>query len=141
MSAKLLQSSPTLCKPVDVAYRLLYPWDPPGKNTGVTCHTLLQGINPTQRSNLCLFCLLHWLAGSLPVVPPGSPLYSLSLPIGHPSGYAISWAYRTEHYQTIITQLENQLKRGSEYHSTQRRVKNTQLVNQKIIYRSKNMHL
>ena len=27
---------------------LLYPWDSPGKNTGVSCHALLQGIFPTQ---------------------------------------------------------------------------------------------
>ena len=31
--------------------RLLCPWDFPGKNTGVGCHFLLQGIFPTQRSN------------------------------------------------------------------------------------------
>ena len=29
--------------------RLLSPWDSPGKNTGVGCHTLLQGIFLTQR--------------------------------------------------------------------------------------------
>ena len=34
--------------------RLLCPWDSPGKNTGVGCHLLLQGIFPTQGSNLCL---------------------------------------------------------------------------------------
>ena len=28
--------------------RLLCPWDSPGKNTGVGCHALLQGILPTQ---------------------------------------------------------------------------------------------
>ena len=27
---------------------------------------------PTQRSNSHLLCLLHWQAGSLPLVPPGS---------------------------------------------------------------------
>ena len=32
--------------------RLLCPWDSPGKNTGVGCHFLLQGIFPTQGSNL-----------------------------------------------------------------------------------------
>ena len=32
--------------------RFLCPWDPPGKNTGVDCHFLLQGIFPTQGSNL-----------------------------------------------------------------------------------------
>jgi len=31
--------------------RLLYPWDFPGKNTGMDCHILLQGIVPTQGSN------------------------------------------------------------------------------------------
>ena len=41
----------TLCT---VATRLLCPWDFPGKNTGVGCHCLLQGIFPTQGSNLCL---------------------------------------------------------------------------------------
>ena len=34
--------------------RLLCPWDFPGKNTGVGCHSLLQGIFPTQGSNLGL---------------------------------------------------------------------------------------
>ena len=31
--------------------RLPHPWDSPGKNTGVGCHFLLQGIFPTQESN------------------------------------------------------------------------------------------
>jgi len=31
--------------------RLHCPWDFPGKNTGVDCHFLLQGIFPTQESN------------------------------------------------------------------------------------------
>ena len=31
--------------------RLPHPWDSPGKNTGVGCHFLLQGIFPTQGSN------------------------------------------------------------------------------------------
>ena len=33
--------------------RLLCPWDFPGKNTGVDCHFLLQGIFPTQGPNPC----------------------------------------------------------------------------------------
>ena len=56
-----------------IAVRLLCPWDSPGKNTGVGCHFLLQGIFPTQESNPCLFCLLHWQEGSLPLGPPGKP--------------------------------------------------------------------
>ena len=46
--------------------RLLHPWDFPGKNTGVSCHFLLQGIFPTQGSNpglphckQMLYCLSH----------------------------------------------------------------------------------
>ena len=31
--------------------RLFCPWDFPGKDTGVGCHFLLQGIFPTQGSN------------------------------------------------------------------------------------------
>ena len=34
--------------------RLLYPWDSPGKNSGVSCHYLLQGIFLTQGMNLGL---------------------------------------------------------------------------------------
>ena len=43
--------------------RLLCSWDSPGKNTGVGCHALLQGIFQTQELNLGL---LHWQADSLP---------------------------------------------------------------------------
>ena len=59
MHAKLLQSCPTLCNPMDSS--------PPGSSvhgilqarilTGVCCHALLQGIFPTQGSNPCLSCL------------------------------------------------------------------------------------
>ena len=51
--------------------RPLCPWDSPGKNTGVGCHPLLQRIFPTQGSNSCLLCFLHWKAGSLPLTPSG----------------------------------------------------------------------
>ena len=60
-----------------------YPWtvarqaplfgDSPGKDTGVGCHALLQGIFPTQGWNPHLLCLLRWQAGSLPLAPPGKP--------------------------------------------------------------------
>ena len=43
--------------------RLLCLGNFPGKNTGVGCHLILQGILPTQESHLCL---LHWQADSLP---------------------------------------------------------------------------
>ena len=47
----VIKSCPTLVTPWTVAARLLCPWDFPGKNTGVDCHFLLQGIFPTQESN------------------------------------------------------------------------------------------
>ena len=49
--------------------RLLCPWNFPGKNTGVGCHFLLQGIFPTQGLN---WCLLHWQVDSLPLSHLGS---------------------------------------------------------------------
>ena len=45
--------------------RLLCPWDFPGKDTGVGCHFLPQGIFPTQGSNSGLLqCrqILYWLS-------------------------------------------------------------------------------
>ena len=45
------------------------PWDFPGKNTGVGCHALLQGIFPTQRLNpgllRCRRILYHWATGEV----------------------------------------------------------------------------
>ena len=62
--------------------RLLCPWDSPGKNTRVGCHSLLQGTFPTQGSNpglpLCrwiLYQLSH--QGS----PPPCPLTQMPLMI------------------------------------------------------------
>ena len=77
MHTNSLQSCPTLCDPMNCSppgpSRLLSQWDSPGKNTGVGCHALLQGIFLTQRLNWCLLCLLHWQVGSLPLAPPGKP--------------------------------------------------------------------
>ena len=53
--------------------RLLCPWDFPGKNTGVGCHFLLQGIILIQGSNPCLLqlplgkqILYHWATWEAP---------------------------------------------------------------------------
>ena len=43
-----------------------------GKNTGVGCLVLLQGIFPPQGLNPRLLCLLHWQVGPLPLAPPAS---------------------------------------------------------------------
>ena len=44
----------------------------PGKNTGASCHFLLQRIFLMQGSNPCLLHLLHWQADSLPLRHLGS---------------------------------------------------------------------
>jgi len=57
--------------------RLLCPWGSPGKNTGVDCHFLRQGIFPTQGSDLCP---LHWQADSLLLHHQGSPSKGTKIP-------------------------------------------------------------
>ena len=71
----------TLWDPMDWGSpRILYPWDFSGKNTGVACHFLLQGIFLTQGSNQRL---LHWQADSLVTEPPGKPWLLISLKWSH----------------------------------------------------------
>ena len=60
----IAQLCPTVCDPMDC--RLLCPCNSPGKNTGVSCHSLLWGIFLTQGLNQCLLlcrqilcCLSH----------------------------------------------------------------------------------
>ena len=45
------KSCPTLAIPWTVAHQAPCSWDSPGKNTGMGCHFLLQGIFPSQGSN------------------------------------------------------------------------------------------
>ena len=74
VSAKSLQSCPTLCNPMDCSPPgSSVHGDSPGKSPGVGCHGLLQGIFLTQGSNPHLLYLPHWQAGSLQLVPPGKP--------------------------------------------------------------------
>ena len=56
-----------------VACQTLCPWNFPGKNTGMGCHSLLWGIFQTQGSNLHLLCLLQWQADSWPLHHLQSP--------------------------------------------------------------------
>ena len=73
MCAKSLQVCPALGIPMDCSL--------PGSSVhGILqeriledCHTLLQGIFPTQGSSPHLFCLMHCWVGSLPLVPRGKP--------------------------------------------------------------------
>ena len=65
-----------LCNPTDCSPPGSSLWNSPGKNTGVGCHFLLQGVFPTQRLNLhllrCRLILYH-------LSHHGSPDYTLKL--------------------------------------------------------------
>ena len=76
MHAKLSQSCPTLCNAMDCnppGSSVL--GDSSGRNTGVGCHFLLQGIFLTLGSNPGL---LRWQVSSLPLTPPGKSSFVLS---------------------------------------------------------------
>ena len=57
------------CDPMDCSPPAPLSMEFPSKNTGLGCQFLLQGIFPTQGSNLYLLSLLHWQADSLPLKP------------------------------------------------------------------------
>ena len=58
MSVLVAQSCLTLCDRVDCSpVRLPRPWDSPGKNTGVGCHFLLQGMKVKSESEVAQSCL------------------------------------------------------------------------------------
>ena len=63
------QSCPIFCDSMSYS-----PWGFPGKNTGVGCHILLQGIFLTQGSNPHHLHLLQWQVYSLPLSHLGSPI-------------------------------------------------------------------
>ena len=76
-----MESYPIFCDPMEEPTRLLCPWDFTGKNTGVGCNFLLQGIFPTHKSNLLLWgrarplhckrILYRWAIGAGVVVAGG----------------------------------------------------------------------
>ena len=63
LCAKLLQLCPTLWDAMYYSPSDPCVWHSPGKNTGVDCHALLQGIFLTQESNLNFILSLPELAG------------------------------------------------------------------------------
>ena len=73
----VIKSSLTRLRPHELSTTtFLYPWDFPGKNTGVGHHFLLQGIFLTYGLNPCL---LHWQADSLALSHLGSLLQRVYL--------------------------------------------------------------
>ena len=89
-----------------------------GKNTGVGCHFLLQGIFLTQGSSPSLLKLLHWQVDSLPPGPPGKPMAQATpspaqssvlkifpAPLFHPLKYKIWPERRNKPVTTCISSL------------------------------------
>ena len=78
----LTKSCLTLCDSMECSLpRFLYPWDFPGKNTGVGCHFLLQGIFPTYRLNPVLLGSIvgRLFTTDLPGKPPQPPKFCVEI--------------------------------------------------------------
>ena len=72
-AAKLLQSCTILCGPIErQPTRLPCPWDSPGKNTGVSCHFLLQCMKVKSESEVAQSC--PSLKDPMDWSPPGSSI-------------------------------------------------------------------
>ena len=75
-AAKLLQSCPTLCDPIDQQpNRLPHPWNSPGKNTGVGCHFLLQCMKVKSDSEVAQSC--PTLGDPMDCSLPGSSIHGI----------------------------------------------------------------
>ena len=78
-------------------------WDFPGENTGAACHSFLQGIFPTQGSNVLLLHLLLWQRDVFPSEPQEAPRIG-GCPL---SAFCSSWGhYELWHlalYYTILS--------------------------------------
>ena len=97
--------------------RLFWPWNSPGKNTGVGCHFLLQGIFLTQGSSPRLLNLLHWQVDSLPLRHMGSHttcilasqiFYLKYIPISQWIFFSLNfamliWYYNCVHFTAVKT--------------------------------------
>ena len=78
INAHVLKCVQPFATPWTIARQAFCPWDFPGKNTGVSCHFLLQGIFLIQRSNPHLLSL-PWTPLSMPE-PLGSPSTAQYMP-------------------------------------------------------------
>ena len=72
-AAKLRQSCPTLCDPIDGSSPGSRPWDSPGKNTGVGCHFLLKCMKVKSESEDAQSCPA--LCDPMDCSTPGFPVY------------------------------------------------------------------
>ena len=75
-AAKSLQSCPTLCDPINSSPPgSPRPWDSPGKNTGVGCHSLLQCMKVKSESKVAQSC--PTLSDPMDCSPPGSSIHGI----------------------------------------------------------------
>ena len=109
------------CDPIDCSPWILCPWNFPGKNTGVGCHFLLQGIFLTQRWNTRV---LHWQADSLPLNHQGSPCQQekpvnrefpggpkVRTPCSHCQGLGFNLWLENWGPTSLVASLKNKIKR------------------------------
>ena len=78
---------------------LLCPWNSPGKNIGVGCHSLLQGIFPNQGSNpaLLFYLLLVLLPfGLYPTGFFGNCAYICVTAFSIPLHFSLGWIWRAK---------------------------------------------
>ena len=76
-AAKSLQSCLTLCDPIDGSpLGFPRPWDsPPGKNTGMSCHFLLQCMKVKDESEVAQLC--PTLSNRMDCRVPGSSVHGI----------------------------------------------------------------
>ena len=78
-----------------------HPWDPPGKNTGVGCHFLLQCMKVKSESEVAQLCLT--LSDSKDCSPPGSSVHGVF------QARVLEWvAIAFSEIQTTIFKIEKQ---------------------------------
>ena len=110
--AQSLQSCPTPCDHMYCSMPGFSVYgDSPGKNTGVGCHACLQEIFLTWGSNqhlLYLLCLLHWQAGTLPLVLHGKSYHFMANRRGksRKSDILFSWASKSSWMVTAAMKLK-----------------------------------
>ena len=98
------QLCPTLCDPMDCSPPgSSVPGDSPGKNTGVGCHVLLEGIFPTQGWNSgllhCRWILYHLSHQGSPVSGSHSILSDSLQPHGlKPTRLLCPWGFSRQEY-------------------------------------------
>ena len=74
-AAKLLQSCPTLCDPIDGSHQAPPSWNSPGKNTGVGYHFLLQCMKVKSESEVPQS--YPTLSDPMDCSPPGSSVHGI----------------------------------------------------------------